>query len=97
MALKYSDSVVITSDNPRTEEPQAIIQDILTGVPSSAKGKVTVLADRKEAIHTTLKKAQPGDVILIAGKGHEDYQIIGTTKFPFSDVQVAQEAMQGRV
>ncbi|MGE5086586.1 MAG: UDP-N-acetylmuramoyl-L-alanyl-D-glutamate--2,6-diaminopimelate ligase [Bacillota bacterium] len=97
MALKYSDCVVITSDNPRTEEPEAIIQDILAGVPSSAKDKVTVLADRKEAIHVTLKKAQSGDVILIAGKGHEDYQIIGTTKFPFSDVQVAQEAMQGRV
>ncbi|MBO9666699.1 MAG: UDP-N-acetylmuramoyl-L-alanyl-D-glutamate--2,6-diaminopimelate ligase [Bdellovibrio sp.] len=97
MALKYSDSVVITSDNPRTEEPQAIINDILKGVPDSEKTKVSVKVDRKEAILETLKKAQDGDVILIAGKGHEDYQIIGTTKFPFSDVQVAQEAMQGRV
>ena len=96
MALKYSDNVVITSDNPRTEEPQAIIQDIMAGVPSTARDKVTVMVDRKEAIHSALKTAQPGDVILIAGKGHEDYQIIGTTKFPFSDVQVAQEAMQGR-
>ena len=97
MALKYSDNVVITSDNPRTEEPQAIIQDIMAGVPSTARDKVTVMVDRKEAIHSALKTAQPGDVILIAGKGHEDYQIIGTTKFPFSDVQVAQEAMQGTV
>ncbi|WP_413943313.1 UDP-N-acetylmuramoyl-L-alanyl-D-glutamate--2,6-diaminopimelate ligase [Bdellovibrio sp. HCB-162] len=96
MSLKYSDQVVITSDNPRTEDPQAIIQDILAGVAGADKAKTSVIVDRKEAIHQTIQKAQPGDVILIAGKGHEDYQIIGKDKFPFSDVKVAEEALQGR-
>jgi len=95
-ALKFSDHVVITSDNPRTEDPQAVIQDILTGVTSSDKSKTTVIVDRKEAIHQALQSAQPGDVVLIAGKGHEDYQIIGKEKLPFSDVKVAQEALQRR-
>lgn len=96
MALKYSDHVVITSDNPRTEDPNDIIQDILTGVAGADKAKTTVMVDRKEAILQTMKKAQAGDVILIAGKGHEDYQIIGKEKLPFSDVKVAEEALQGR-
>ncbi|WP_413577209.1 UDP-N-acetylmuramoyl-L-alanyl-D-glutamate--2,6-diaminopimelate ligase [Bdellovibrio sp. HCB290] len=96
MALKFSDAVVVTSDNPRTEEPQTIIEDILKGVDAQDKTRVTVMVDRKEAIQTAIHKAQEGDVILIAGKGHEDYQIIGTTKFPFSDVQVAEQALQGR-
>ncbi|WP_413612591.1 UDP-N-acetylmuramoyl-L-alanyl-D-glutamate--2,6-diaminopimelate ligase [Bdellovibrio sp. HCB-110] len=96
MALKYSDNVVITSDNPRTEDPNDIIKDILAGVAGADKAKTTVVLDRKEAIHQTIKKAQKGDVILIAGKGHEDYQIIGKDKFPFSDVKVAEEALQGR-
>ncbi|WP_374075188.1 UDP-N-acetylmuramoyl-L-alanyl-D-glutamate--2,6-diaminopimelate ligase [Bdellovibrio bacteriovorus] len=96
MALKYSDNVVITSDNPRTEDPNDIIKDILAGVAGADKAKTTVVVDRKEAIHQTIKKAQKGDVILIAGKGHEDYQIIGKDKFPFSDVKVAEEALQGR-
>lgn len=96
MALKYSNEVVVTSDNPRTEDPGAIIQDILVGVSGADKGMVTVIEDRKEAIYKTIQRAQVGDVILIAGKGHEDYQIIGKEKFPFSDVKVAQEALQGR-
>ncbi|MBV2168206.1 MAG: UDP-N-acetylmuramoyl-L-alanyl-D-glutamate--2,6-diaminopimelate ligase [Bdellovibrio sp.] len=96
MALKYSDEVVITSDNPRTEDPEAIINDILAGVAANEKSKATVIVDRKEAILQTIRKAQPGDVILIAGKGHEDYQIIGKEKFPFSDVKIAEEALRGR-
>ncbi|WP_373998176.1 UDP-N-acetylmuramoyl-L-alanyl-D-glutamate--2,6-diaminopimelate ligase [Bdellovibrio bacteriovorus] len=96
MALRFSDHVVITSDNPRTEDPQSIINDILAGVAGADKSKAAVYIDRKEAIHQTIKKAQPGDVVLIAGKGHEDYQIIGKEKFPFSDVKVAEEALQGR-
>lgn len=94
MALKYSDEVVITSDNPRTEDPQAIINDILTGVTD--KNKAQVILDRKAAILETLQKVREGDVVLIAGKGHEDYQIIGTEKFPFSDVKIAEQALQGR-
>ncbi|WP_415063298.1 UDP-N-acetylmuramoyl-L-alanyl-D-glutamate--2,6-diaminopimelate ligase [Bdellovibrio sp.] len=96
MALKYSDEVVITSDNPRTEDPEVIINDILAGVAANEKSKATVIVDRKEAILQTIRKAQPGDVILIAGKGHEDYQIIGKEKFPFSDVKIAEEALRGR-
>ncbi|MGZ3773521.1 MAG: UDP-N-acetylmuramoyl-L-alanyl-D-glutamate--2,6-diaminopimelate ligase [Pseudobdellovibrionaceae bacterium] len=96
IALKYSDQVVITSDNPRTENPQAIIDDILGGVIETAKAKTDVVIDRKEAILNTIKNADVGDVILIAGKGHEDYQIIGQQKFPFSDVEVAEEALRGR-
>lgn len=96
MALRFSDHVVITSDNPRTEDPQSIINDILVGVAGADKSKATVYIDRKEAIHQTIKRAQPGDVVLIAGKGHEDYQIIGKEKFPFSDVKVAEDALKGR-
>ncbi|QDK38964.1 UDP-N-acetylmuramoyl-L-alanyl-D-glutamate--2,6-diaminopimelate ligase [Bdellovibrio sp. NC01] len=94
MALKYSDHVIITSDNPRTEDPQAIINDILAGVHD--KSKSTVIVDRKEAIYDTIAKVQEGDVVLIAGKGHEDYQIIGTEKFPFSDVIIADQALKQR-
>jgi UDP-N-acetylmuramoyl-L-alanyl-D-glutamate--2,6-diaminopimelate ligase len=97
MALRFSDYVVVTSDNPRTEDPQTIIDDIVKGIEAHDEKRVTVLVDRKAAIDQTIREANPGDVILIAGKGHEDYQIIGTTKFPFSDVQVAEQALQGRV
>lgn len=96
MAIKYSDHVMVTSDNPRTEEPQAIINDILEGIPSSEKSKMQVQIDRRQAIADVLLQAQQGDVVLIAGKGHEDYQIIGTQKTPFSDVLVAQEVLGGR-
>ncbi len=96
MALRFSDQVVITSDNPRTESPESIIEEIMKGVPLHKKDKSSVVVDRKEAITRTILNAQDGDVVLIAGKGHEDYQIIGTQKFPFSDVKVAEEALQGR-
>jgi UDP-N-acetylmuramoyl-L-alanyl-D-glutamate--2,6-diaminopimelate ligase len=96
MALKFSDRVVVTSDNPRTEEPQSILNDIVAGIPADKKDQVQVFVDRREAIFTAIQAADEGDVILIAGKGHEDYQIIGTEKFPFSDVKVAVEALKGR-
>ena len=96
MALRFSDKVVITSDNPRTEKPEDIIQDILAGVAGADKAATTVLVDRKEAIEYAIKNASAGDVILIAGKGHEDYQIIGKDKLPFSDIKVAEAALQGR-
>lgn len=96
MALRFSDEVIITSDNPRTEEPQAIIQDILAGVTGADKSKTTVIVDRKEAILQTIQRAKSGDVVLIAGKGHEDYQIIGSEKIPFSDFKIAEEALQRR-
>lgn len=96
MALRYSDQVIVTSDNPRTEDPKSIVDEILTGVNAADKSKTTVLIDREEAIRFAISKAGKEDVILIAGKGHEDYQIIGKEKRPFSDVGVAEKALQER-
>lgn len=93
-ASKGSDFVVVTSDNPRTEEPAAIVEDILKGLSTSARKNAHVEIDRREALAWTFRQAAPGDVILIAGKGHEDYQIVGTTKLPFSDAEVASELLE---
>lgn len=81
ISCKYSDLTIITSDNPRTEDPDLIIKDIVKG----ASGEYTVIKDRKEAIEYAVSIAQKDDIVLIMGKGHEDYQIIGTTKYHFSD------------
>lgn len=89
VASDYADQVVITSDNPRTEAPQAIINDILVGASSPR----VVELDRRKAILETLAHARPEDTVVIAGKGHEDYQIIGTGKIHFSDQEVAREAL----
>jgi UDP-N-acetylmuramoyl-L-alanyl-D-glutamate--2,6-diaminopimelate ligase len=96
VAVKYSDQVVVTSDNPRTEDPQQIIQDILLGIEGDDKSKSEAIVNRQEAIYQTVMKAHLGDVILIAGKGHEDYQVIGQEKFFFSDLKVAEEAIKRR-
>jgi len=82
---------VITSDNPRTEDPLAIINDILPGLEQAAE--VHCEPDRRMAIALALGLMQPGDALLVAGKGHEPYQIIGTVKFPFSDQQILRELM----
>ncbi len=84
-AVKQSDRVVITSDNPRFEEPQAIIDDMLAGLTPQQMKKVVSIADRREAIKTAAMMAQKGDVILIAGKGHEDYQDVKGVKHHFDD------------
>ena len=84
-----SDVVVVTSDNPRTEQPQAIISDIVAGI--TRKERLVVEPDRKKAISQALSSAKRGDIVLIAGKGHEDYQILGTTKHHFSDREVVEE------
>lgn len=81
VAAKYSDITIVTSDNPRTEEPMAIIDDIIVGITDSH----TVIEDRKEAIEYACRIADKNDIVVIAGKGHEDYQIIGTVKHHFSD------------
>lgn len=91
-AVEGSDMVFVTSDNPRSEDPEKIINDVLKGVPSEMiNHKVFVEVDRRKAIGRAIQSAQPGDVILIAGKGHESYQYVGSEKIPFSDVKVAQE------
>ncbi len=92
VAQRLADAVIVTSDNPRTEDPAAIIREIETGFTMA--GKHSVQADRRAAIGEAISRARPGDVVLIAGKGHEDYQIIGATKFPFDDVAEARRALR---
>lgn len=96
-AVQYSDVVILTSDNPRTEDPLSILQEVEVGVTEALRQRPHVqyrkVADRREAIGTAVREARPGDMVLIAGKGHEDYQIIGTKKFHFDDREVAREAI----
>ena len=92
VAEEFSDFVIVTSDNPRTEEPSAIISEVVAGFSSAfLAGQVHQEVDRRRAIAHALKTAQTGDVVLIAGKGHEDYQILGTKKIHFSDVEAVKE------
>ena len=84
-AVRQSDKVIITSDNPRFEEPQDIINDMLAGLNEQQMRKVISIVDRKEAIRTACMMAQKGDVVLVAGKGHENYQIVGKEKHHFDD------------
>jgi UDP-N-acetylmuramoyl-L-alanyl-D-glutamate--2,6-diaminopimelate ligase len=91
-ALDGSDLVILTSDNPRTEDPKVILEDALAGASSDQiKNKVKVEVDRKKALALALQEAKSGDVVLVAGKGHETYQQIGKQKFPFSDFEVVSE------
>ena len=90
-AVKQSDKVIITSDNPRFEEPQDIINDMLAGLDQKQMKKVLSIVDRREAIRTACMLAEKGDVILIAGKGHEDYQEIKGVKHHFDDKEVVKE------
>ena len=90
-AVKQSDKVIITSDNPRFEEPQDIINDMLAGLDAKQMKKVVSIVDRREAIRTACMMAEKGDVILIAGKGHEDYQEIQGVKHHFDDKEVVRD------
>ena len=92
IAERYSDLVVVTSDNPRWEEPREIIEDILKGVKD--KDKVLVEVDRREAIRIALQMAREGDLVLIAGKGHENYQEIRGERYPFDDREVVRELLE---
>jgi len=94
VACEFADAIVITSDNPRTEDAAAIVREVETGVPPHRADRVRSVIDRREAIHHAVLMARPGDAVVIAGKGHEDYQIIGTVKRPFDDRMVAREALQ---
>ena len=90
-AVKQSDKVIITSDNPRFEEPQDIINDMLAGLSKEDMRKVISIVDRKEAIKTACMLAQVGDAILVAGKGHENYQDIKGVKYHFDDKEIIRE------
>lgn len=96
IAATLSDVAIVTSDNPRTEDPEAIIADIEKGLTRNARRHVK-LTDRREAIFHAIGEAREGDVVLIAGKGHETYQILGEQKIHFDDHEVAREAMRRRL
>ena len=90
VVAKYSDFAIVTSDNPRTEDPTAIIRDILAGLEGT-KMPYAVIENRKEAIGYAIEHARPDDLILLAGKGHEDYQILGTAKIHFDEKEIVKE------
>jgi UDP-N-acetylmuramoyl-L-alanyl-D-glutamate--2,6-diaminopimelate ligase len=100
VAARLSDVVVITSDNPRSEEPQRIIEEIKRGIPAGVQtGRVPdvqAIVDRRAAIERAVQQAEPGDVVLIAGKGHEKYQQIGDRVLPFDDGEIARQALERR-
>jgi UDP-N-acetylmuramyl tripeptide synthase len=96
-AAQLSDLAVVTSDNPRDEDPLAIIEEVLAGVPEGrANPHVEIEADRSAAIRVALDAAKPGDVVVIAGKGHETYQEIGAKRLPFDDAVEARRALATR-
>jgi UDP-N-acetylmuramyl-tripeptide synthetase len=96
IAATLADRVVVTSDNPRGEDPRAIAQAIVQGVQATSNRRLAVEIDRRTAIGLALAQAQPGDVVVIAGKGHEPYQEIAGRRLPFSDVAEAQAALAAR-
>ena len=93
VAGKFSDFVIITSDNPRTENPLKILGEIEIGLKQTSC-PYQIISDRREAIHQAIAKAKKGDVVIIAGKGHETYQIVGNDKFHFDDREIAREALE---
>lgn len=92
VAKRLGDAVYVTSDNPRSEDPDKIISDILSGLPADERSTVVVLPDRRAAIFRAISDADEQDVVLIAGKGHEKYQIVGGNRLHFDDVEEAQQA-----
>ena len=93
-ATSNADLTVVTSDNPRSEEPVAIINDVIEGVPPDYRGRIVVEPDRHDAIAFALRAAGPGDVVVIAGKGHETTQTFQSVVMPFDDRAVAQELLE---
>jgi len=93
-AAKWSDLVIITSDNPRTEDPLAIIEDIRKGIPQGCVCRIE--PDRKKALNLAAELAEAGDIVLAAGKGHENYQEINGVKHPFDDRQIIREIRERR-
>lgn len=85
VACNYSQQTILTSDNPRTEAPEAILEDMQAGVPPYAVQKTLIIQDRRQAIRTACRLARTGDIVLVAGKGHEKYQEIKGVKYPFDD------------
>jgi len=90
IGAKMSDQLIITSDNPRTEDPQTIINEMVDGLDPNQVRKTLSILDRSEAIKTAAMLAKPGDIILVAGKGHETYQDVQGVKHHFDDVEILQ-------
>ena len=94
VACELSDKVILTSDNPRSEDPQEIINDMMQGLNSAAKRKSRSILDRREAIEAAVELANKEDIILVAGKGHEKYQDIKGVKHAFDDKEVLKETFE---
>lgn len=94
VAAALADLCIVTNDNPRTESPQQILADILTGIPQEHRPRLTIELDRERAIRLALSMARPADLVVIAGKGHEDYQILGTQRIHFDDREVVAAALE---
>ena len=97
IGARFSDRLILTNDNPRTEDPQQIINDIVKGVPADRMSILDVVPDRREAIRRAISEAKEGDCVLIAGKGHEDYQVFGSEKRHFDDRREAREAIREKL
>jgi UDP-N-acetylmuramoyl-L-alanyl-D-glutamate--2,6-diaminopimelate ligase len=93
VAAELSDRVIVTSDNPRTEDPQRILREVEAGIAPGSRATASTVADRREAIRRAILEAPAGSTVLVAGKGHEDYQIVGAAKVPFDDVTEARAAL----
>jgi len=93
VACDWSDKVILTSDNPRTENPQTIVEEMEAGVSPTNKRKTLTILDRREAIKTACHLARPGDIIVLAGKGHETYQEINGVRYHFDDKEVLTEQL----
>jgi UDP-N-acetylmuramoyl-L-alanyl-D-glutamate--2,6-diaminopimelate ligase len=91
IAAKFADHIIVTNDNPRSEDPEKIMRDIKQGIPLATP--VTFIADRRQALTAAIAMAEPHDTIIIAGKGHEDYQEINGIKLAFSDYHICRELM----
>jgi UDP-N-acetylmuramoyl-L-alanyl-D-glutamate--2,6-diaminopimelate ligase len=100
VAGRLSDLIVVTSDNPRSEDPGRIMEEIRRGITPDTRRdtaqRILSIADRRDAISKAIELARPGDLVLIAGKGHEKYQVVGNQVLPFDDVAVAREALGRR-
>jgi UDP-N-acetylmuramoyl-L-alanyl-D-glutamate--2,6-diaminopimelate ligase len=93
VAARLSDVIVLTSDNPRSEPPEAILAEIRRGIPAARSADTLVIPDRRDAIHHALEMGGEGVVVVIAGKGHESYQVLRDRTVPFDDRQVARDAL----
>ncbi len=91
ISSRFADTIIITDDNPRKENPKIIREQILSGIPKTYQGKISIIGDREQAIKKSLEKATQDNIIVIVGKGHETYQIIGEEKIPFNDVSIAKK------